>query len=174
MTSRTLFLAVAVLAVCAACATIPEPRPGSRFELRPAMQQRLNPSVLSIWEVTNNAVDDDGQLDPAQIDAAEWQQVVSGAETLAAMAHEMATAETIIAAASNNSAVRPGELSMAEVQRLLDSDRGGYRQLSGDLATLADKIAAAARARDARKTDRLAAQLNDTCASCHARFWHPR
>jgi cytochrome c556 len=166
-------IAAAVLALAAACATVPAPPPGS-IDVRTVMQQQTNPAVLAIWDVTNNAMDDEGGLDPAQLDAAKWQRIAEEAERLATSGHAMGDAVGYLAAAPGNTAVAPGELTMAEVQRLIDSDPTLFRQMSAALGAHGDRLAAAAKARDAEATEELVAELDGVCASCHARFWHPQ
>ena len=167
-------VAIAALAFAAACTTLPEPAADGAFDVRTTMQQHTNPAVLAIWDVTNNAMDDEAGLNPTQIDAAEWQQVAEQAERLAASGHAMAAAGSYLAASSGNTAVKEGELTMAEVQRLIDSDPTLFRQMSAALGAHGDKLAAAARARDTARTESLVAGLDGVCASCHERFWHPQ
>jgi len=143
------------------------------LDVRAAMQQQVNPAVMSIWDVTNNAMNDEGGLDPAQMDAAGWAQVAEGADLLAASGTAMADASTYIAAAPDNAEVAEGEIAMAEVQRHIDSDPRLFGQMGAAFASHAGKLAAAARARDAAATSALVADLDGVCESCHARFWYP-
>ncbi len=86
----------------------------------------------------------------------------------------MAAAGAYVAALPGNTAVKEGELTMAEVQRLIDGDPTLFRQMSAAFAAHADKLVAAARARDAAAAGNLVAELDGACASCHSRFWHPQ
>ena len=166
-------LGAGTLAFAAACATVPAPPPGS-IDVRSVMQQQTNPAVLSIWDVTNNAMNEDGGLDPAQMDNAKWQGIAEQADRLAASGHSMAEAPGYLAAAPGNTAVGEGELTMAEIQRLIDGHPMLFRQMSAALGEHGDKLAAAARARDAVATEALVAELDGVCANCHMRFWHPQ
>src|SRR5690606_36067382 len=85
--------AVGILAFVAACATTAATNSAAGLmDVRAAMQQQVNPAMLSIWDVTNNAMNDEGALDPAQLDAAKWQQIAEGADALAASGDAMAAA----------------------------------------------------------------------------------
>jgi len=167
-------ISLAVLTAAAACTTIQSTPPASGIDVRTIMQQQTNPAVLAIWDITNNAMNDEGGVDPAQMDAAKWQRIAEQSERLAASGHAMAAADAYMAAAPGNRAVGEGELTMAEVQRLIDGDPALFRQMSASLGTHADKLASAARARDAATTGDLVAELDGICASCHMRFWHPQ
>jgi hypothetical protein len=171
MTKPARLAATAALAFAAACTTAA--LPVGTLDVRAAMQQHINPAVMSIWDVTNNAMDDEGGIDPAQMDDARWRQVAEGAERLAASGREMAAASAFVAAAPGNTAVDEGEVSMAEVQRHIDGDPRLFRLMASAQASHADRLAAAARAQDAAATGELVAGLDSVCESCHARFWYP-
>ena len=165
-------LAVAALLLGGACTTVAA-LPEGTLDVRGMMQQHVNPAVMSIWDVTNNAMDDEGGIDPAQMDAAKWRQVAEGAERLAASGREMAAATAFVAAAPGNTSVDQGEISMAQVQRQIDSDPRLFRLMATAQAAHADRLAAAARAQDAAAPGELVAGLDGVCESCHARFWYP-
>jgi hypothetical protein len=166
-------LAVALLLLGAACATVPDDQLAGTFVVRTAMQQRLNPAVLSIEQVKRAATGAYGHIDTARLDASQWQQLATGAGQLASFGHDMALAREFIAAPPENAAVRSGEVPMDEVQDRIDSDPYLYRQLSADLAEHADKLVTAAGARDNAAAGKLLARTDSLCANCHARFWRP-
>lgn len=172
ITMPSRLVAVAALAFAAACTTVTA-LPVGTLDVRGMMQQHVNPAVMSIWDVTNNAMDDEGGIDSAQMDEAKWRQVAEGAERLAASGREMAAATAFVAAAPGNTAVDEGEVSMAEVQRHIDGDPRLFRLMANAQAAHADRLAAAARAQDAVATGELVAGLDSVCESCHARFWYP-
>lgn len=143
------------------------------FDVRAAMQQRVNPAMLEIWDVSNNALDDEGAIDPAQMDEAKWTAIAEAADRLAAASRDMAAAEAFIAAAPDNSEVDEGEITMAAVQKHLDRDPAAFRQMARALAEHADHIALAARARDAVAAGDMIGGTDAFCEACHAVFWYP-
>ncbi len=143
------------------------------FDVRAAMQQRVNPAMLAIWEVSNNALDDEGAIDPAQMDEARWRAIAEAADQLAAASRDMAGAEAFLAAAPDNSEVGEGEIPMAAVQQHLDRDPAAFRQMASALAQHADHVAMAARARDATAAGDMIGGTDAFCESCHAVFWYP-
>lgn len=163
-----------IFAFMAACATTTTGTlPAETVDVRAEMQERLNPAMLSIWAVTNNAMNDAGGIDPSQMDAAKWQQVAAGADRLAASGRAMAEASAYVAAAPGNTAVGEGEVTMAAVQRHIDSDPRLFGQMAAAFAAHSEKLATAARSQDATATGDLVAQMDGVCESCHARFWYP-
>ena len=169
---KTSIPALGAFALVAACATTAAP-PFGAFDVRAAMQQQVNPAMLSIWEVTNNAMDDAGGIDAAQMDAAKWKQIAEAADRLAASGKAMAEATAYVAASSDNASVGEGEVSMADVQRYLDSDPHEFGQLAAAFSGHSEKLTEAARNHDAAATGDLVTQMDAVCESCHARFWYP-
>lgn len=148
-------------------------QPAAPVDVRAAMQQQVNPAMLAIWDVGNNAMNDEGGLDPAKLDDVKWMRVAEAAEQLAAAGHAMAAGQGFLAAAPGNAAVGEGEVAMSEVQKHLDADPAGFRVAATAFAEHAERIAAAARTKDAASAGDLIAATDAVCESCHSRFWYP-
>jgi cytochrome c556 len=143
------------------------------LDLRTSMQQQVNPAALAIWDVGNNAMNDAGGIDAALMDDAKWGKLAEAAGQLSAAGKAIAAATSFSAAAADNSAVGQGEIAMAEVQRHVDSDTDGFRRMGAALAAHADKLSAAAKAKDAAQAGELVSQMDAVCESCHSRYWYP-
>lgn len=148
-------------------------QPAAPLDIRATMQDRINPAMLAIWDVGNNALNDDGGIDPKLMDDAKWANVAEAADQLAAASKDIAAAGAFIAAAPDNLEVDDGEIIMAAVQQHLDHDPAGLRQMATALAEHAGNIAAAARAKDAKTAGDLIGETDAVCESCHATFWYP-
>jgi cytochrome c556 len=136
------------------------------------MQQRINPAILGVWEVGNNAMNEEGGIDPALLDDAKWASLQDAATRLAAAAQDMAAAQEIRAAHPDNAEVAEGEVTMAKVQQLIDADPAGFRQAAADQATHAERLATAAATQDAAAAGPLVAEMDGVCEGCHARYWY--
>lgn len=143
------------------------------FSVREAMAREVNPAVLAIWDVGNNGMNDQGGIDPGKMDAERWDIIQAQAEALATVGRAMATAGAFVAATTGNHEVGEGEVTMAQIRRRLDADPAGYRQMSAAFADHADRLAAAARARDPVMTGDLIGEMDAVCEGCHARYWYP-
>ena len=161
------FGAVAVFAVEALA------QPTAPLDIRSTMQNRVNPAMLAIWDVGNNALSDDGGIDPKLMDDGKWARIADAAGQLAAANRDLAAAQAFIAAAPGSTEVGEGEITMAAVQQHLDHDPAGLRQMAAALADHADRIAAAARARDARTAGDLIGETDAVCETCHMTYWYP-
>jgi cytochrome c556 len=142
-------------------------------DVRVWMQKLVNPAMLAIWEVSNAAINDEGTLDSAQLDDAEWVQLERQARMLAAAGKDLAAAPGYVAAFPENAEVAEGEVTMAAVQAHIDRDPDGFREAAHALAEHAGKIELAAKARDAAATGALIGEMDAVCESCHSRYWYP-
>ena len=173
MTKIPLLVAAAAFGAFAISATAQSGAQSGQVDVRAAMQQGINPAMLAVWDVSNNAMNDEGALDPASMDATKWASIAASAEQLAATGRAMESGESFIAAAAGNTEVGEGEISMEAVQKYLAADPETFRLLAGQFAEHADKIVAAARAQDAATAGALIAEMDAVCESCHAQFWYP-
>jgi cytochrome c556 len=170
MNKLSAIVALGALAVFAAEALA---QPAPPLDVRATMQDRVNPAMLAIWDVGNNALNDDGGIDPKLMDDAKWARIAEAAGQLSAASRDIAAANTFIAAAPGNTEVGEGEITMAAVQQHLDHDPAGLRQMAAALADHADNIAKAARAKDAKTAGDLIGETDAVCESCHMTYWYP-
>ena len=157
----------------AACATTALSQDGPQVDVRHEMQVEVNPAIVSIWDVTNNALDDNGNLDPAQISDEGWAQIAAGAAKLAASTDRMANAASFIAASPGNWATEDYEVSMDVVQHSLDADPAAFRAYASLFSRTARQLEAAATAKDGAAAADIVPRLDSECSGCHNAFWYP-
>jgi len=169
--------ATAILAIAAAVAALSackkEEAAAAQLDVRATMQGRVNPAMLAIWDVGNNALDDNGGIDPAKMDDAKWAQVAENADKLAAAGKDISEAGGFIAAAANNSTVGEGEITMAAVQQHIDGNPDGLKQMGAAFADHATRLAAAARGKDFKTAGDLISGMDQVCEGCHLEYWYP-
>ncbi|MEO0061853.1 MAG: hypothetical protein RLZZ08_413 [Pseudomonadota bacterium] len=141
--------------------------------LRSAMKDRVNPAIFGIWDITNNAMDDNGGIDAKLMNADKWAIVEARARDLAQASRALASATTIRANAPGDEKVDAGAVPMSAIQGYLDANPAAFRALATTQAEHAEKLAAAAKAHDAAAAGELVAGLDGVCESCHSRFWYP-
>ena len=171
MSKPSLIVATAALALFAATAFAQSP---ARLETRKAMIDGVNPAALAIWDVTNAAMDDEGGLDPARLDAEAWGRLEESAQMLEIYGKRMSEAQVIVAGGPDivSGALPPGLASRAQIQAMIDSDPDGFRTVSAGMAEQAAALVAAAKARDAAAAGELASGIDTACQSCHTRYWY--
>jgi cytochrome c556 len=149
-------------------------QPAAPLDVRATMQNRVNPAMLAIWDIGNNAMNDDAVLDAKLMDDDKWARIAAAAGQLSAASKDIAAANGFIAASPGNTAVDEGEITMAAVQQHLDHDPAGIKQMAAALADHAEKIATAARAKDASTAGELIGETDQVCEACHMTYWYPK
>jgi cytochrome c1 len=150
------------------------PGPPAEVFTREAMIAEINPAAVEIWDVSNNALNDAGALDPALMDEAAWGRLQEAAQMLEFYSRRLEQAQRISAGGPDvvTGEVPPGVSTKAEIQAKIDADPEGFRALSGLMAERAKALVDAAKARDAAAAGDLALRLDEPCQSCHQRYWY--
>lgn len=142
-------LAAAVLAGALASPSLGEdaspPPPFQAYvDLKTFMEHVLTPAAKVIWSVNAVTIDENGEHDLSPKTEADWEQVVSGAATLAE---------------ATNALMIP--------QRARDAQWNSYVQ---KLAEAANKAYVAAEAHDLKRIAEVSDQLDGICAACHRHY----
>lgn len=142
------------------------------YHVRASMKDQVNPAIMAIWDVGNNAMNEAGGIDPALMDDAKWTALIDAANLLEAEGLLMAKADPLIAAREGNRETGEYEITMDKVQEFLDADPALFRIMGAGFASHAVKLRAAAMAKDAQIAGDLVAETDQVCAACHAVFWY--
>lgn len=174
MSMRHPLAILAALGALASCQTVGPPARGREIDTRVAMVAGVNPAAVAIWDITNEAMDEDGEIDPMRMDDEAWARLREAAELLEDWSRRMAEAEAIRAAGPDlvGGEVPEGVASRAEIQAMIDADPAGFRAEARDLAERARLLVAAARARDLAATGHRAGEIDAPCQGCHTRYWY--
>jgi Cytochrome C' len=147
-----------------------------KVNLQLTMQTKVNPQGLALWDITNNAQDDKGNLDPKKLTAAKWAKLVEIGGSLEEAGKTLAIAKGVIAAAPGTKLqdeTTPDSPKAADVQRHIDAKPGVFRQRAQELQKTGADVVAAAKSRDAKKLGDLSDSLDGVCEACHQTFWYP-
>ena len=142
-------IAAVVVACAAASPSISDDAaPISPFQphvdMKTFMEHVLGPAAAPIWKVNGVVIDEKGEHDLSPKSDDDWEQVVSGAATLAE---------------ATNALMIP--------QRARDADWNPYVK---KLADAADKAYRAAEAHDLKSVSEVSDQLDGICAACHRHY----
>jgi hypothetical protein len=142
------FLTAAVLAGASASPSIgadgPTPPFQSYVDMKTLMEHVLTPAAKTVWSVNGVVIDKKGEHDLAPKSDEDWEQIVSGAATLAEAA---------------NALMIP--------QRALDPEWNGYAKKLGEAA---NKAYVAAEAHDLKSISEVSDRLDGICAACHRHY----
>jgi len=140
------------------------------------MKEQIDGNADPIWEITNGALDNEAQIDPAKMTDEQWAEVErralavkSGADTLAAMKKLV----VIKPGERISDQDVPGGTTPEKVQAHLDAHPDDFREFAGVLSAHMADLAAAAQKHDAKRATPLVDQLDGVCENCHLEFWYP-
>jgi len=141
---------LAVVITCAAASpsiseeAAPKPPFQPHVDMKTFMEHVVSPAAVTIWKVNGLVIDEKGEHDLSPKSDDDWEQVVSGAATLAE--------------ATNALMIPP---------RARDQDWNRYVK---QLADAADKAYRAAEAHDLKSVSEVSDQLDGICAACHRHY----
>jgi len=163
-------IVIAALAIGAA-AVAAEPQ---KVDVRANMVEGVNPAALAIWDVGNAAMDENGGLDPTQMDAAAWAKLQESAQSLGTYAHRLAAAKLIRATGPDlvDGKVPEGVASRAQIQAMIDANPGGFRAAAATMEQQAQALGGAAETRNLEKAGELISVFDQTCQACHENYWY--
>lgn len=156
-------------ALLVSCQTSPPPNAAASVDTHEAMVRWVNPASIAIWDVTNSAAGESGELDPALMDAAAWAKLDGAARMLETHSRHLADAEAFYVGAHNDNV--EGFATRAEIQAMIDADPDGFRELSRQMAEHAGELVQVSATRDIRQAGVLADGLSERCSTCHSRYW---
>jgi hypothetical protein len=116
----------------------------AHVDMKTFMEHVLSPAAAVIWKSNGIVIDAKGEHDLSPKSDADWEQIVSGAATLAE---------------ATNALMIP--------QRTLDPEWNAYAK---KLADAADKAYRAAEAHDLKSISEVSDQLDGICAACHRHY----
>jgi hypothetical protein len=116
----------------------------AHVDMKTFMEHVLSPAAAVIWRSNGIVIDARGEHDLSPKSDDDWEQIVSGAATLAE---------------ATNALMIP--------QRALDPEWNGYAK---KLADAADKAYRAAEAHDLKSISEVSDQLDGICAACHRHY----
>ena len=141
-------IAVVMTCVAASPSASDDAAPLSPFQLhvdmKTFMEHVLGPAAAIIWRVNGVVIDEKGEHDLSPKSDEDWEQVVSGAATLAE---------------ATNALMIP--------QRVRDPDWNPYVKKLSDAA---NKAYRAAEAHDLKSVSEVSDQLDGICAACHRHY----
>ena len=170
-----LLMAGTAVAADAPKAKAPAAAPPASATVQLAMLGKVNPQGLALWDITNNAMDDSGEVTGKKIKPANWKQLLVIGKALQEGGHELATAGKIISAPPGAKLAdeAPGVANATDVQRYIDADTATFRSRAARLEQTGASVVEAAQKHDVKLLSDLANRLDGVCEDCHKQFWYP-
>ena len=172
MKALPLLLVASALCVTAGAVTTA----ASGTKLHHLMKDIVSIQTQAIWDVGNNAQDNDGNPDPAKIKAADWNRLLRAGRQVKEAAQLLAHTDHVVVAAPGEAIEDeedPGAFNAARVQSTIEANPAAFRAFASALAASMDEVLNAARAKDALKLADVSGRLDQVCENCHKQFWYP-
>ena len=151
--------------------------PGKSLTLFEAMKDTVVPKSQVIWDITNAAQDDMGNVTAKALKEGDWTRIAGAARETSEAVRNLLTQPRVVAAPPGKKIQgegTPGAFGAQEVQRTIDANPAAFVAFSKKLLAAMDGIVAATKARDASKVGSIAGDLDGICEACHKVFWYPQ
>jgi cytochrome c556 len=141
-----------------------------------SMSQVVAPQAQVIWDITNRAMNEQGNPDPSKMTDKDWTQIAGAGEQLKDRAQTLAGAKKLTVAVQGvkiQDETSPEGHSAAQVQGYIDANPKAFADHAKVLAQTGEALAAAAKAKDMAKVAEVSNSLDQVCETCHLQFWYP-
>lgn len=158
---------VALSAIAATSGTAPN--------LHEQMKNVIAVQTQVVWDISSKVLDDNGNPDASRLKAADWSQIIAAAGKVRDASQVLASGPVMVAAPGQKiqDEGTPGAFGAKAVQGVIDANPKAFSAFSLAMAGSMSEIIATAQARDAKKLDAAAGQLDQLCEQCHKQFWYP-
>jgi hypothetical protein len=172
---RRQMLATLLVASFGALAAATEP--GKPLTLFEAMKDTVVPKSQVIWDITNAAQDDTGNVTAKALKAGDWAKIASAARESSQAVRSLLAQSRVVAAPPGRKIQgegTPGAFGAREVQQTIDANPAAFAAFAKQLLAATDGMVAATKAHDAPRIGTLAGDLDEICEACHKVFWYPK
>jgi cytochrome c556 len=167
---------VVALIAAAIAAQVGAAEPVKSLTLFEAMKDTVVPKTQVIWDITNAAQDDMGNVTAKALKPGDWTKIANAAQESGQAMRKLLAQHRVIAA-PNGKKIQgegaPGAFGAGEVQQTIDANPTAFAAFGKQLLTAMDGIVAATKARNAVKVGSIAGDLDGICEACHKVFWYP-
>jgi hypothetical protein len=144
--------------------------------LQLTMLTKVNVQGLALWDITNDATNDNGDVDGSKLTAANWAKLLEIGKALEEGGRTLATSNGIVVAspgAKLQDEGNAGASKAVDVQRFVDAKPALFRNHALKLQQTGADIIAAATKHDVKRLSALSNSLDEVCENCHVNFWYP-
>jgi len=144
--------------------------------LLPLMKETVAPQAQILWDIGNQALDDDGNASAAKMTAADWTKLAAAAQKMKTAAASMASAQKIAVVPAGmklQDEGAPGQATSRQIQAFIDANPKDFADHARALADVSDGFLQAAASKDAKTLGDASARLDEVCEACHVKYWYP-
>jgi len=160
----------------AGCSKKPE-GPPKKTTLHEVMKDEVDTRADDVWAVGNAHMSEDAGLNGATMTDADWTKLAAAANSLHQAALDLASLPEPLTVVKPGAKIAFEDTSWGDkatsVQKNVDQDPQGLRDLANALAQHNADIASAAQKHDAATAGKLIDELDGVCEGCHVKYWYP-
>ena len=167
----------------AACQRAQAPKPAPPAAAQPEyaptatvkdlMQSIVDPSADVVWLSVTTVQNDKGTVETRPVSDEEWTKVRHGAIALAEAANLLMVPDRHVAQPHEKSETPGVELEPAEMEALINKDRGAWNERARGLREASVAALNAIDAHDADRVFEVGEQIERACEHCHSQYWYP-
>ena len=149
------------------------PAPGNLHAL---MKDVVAPQTQIVWDMGNQALNDQGNPDASKLKPADWAKIAAAAGKVKQASLTLAQAEHAIAAAPGqkiDGEGNPDAFGAKDVQKVLDANPKLFRAFAQQLAVSMDEVITSTQKKNATQLADVSGRLDQVCEQCHLQFWYP-
>jgi hypothetical protein len=151
--------------------------PMAAATLHEIMVSLVTPASNGVWTIPDSIADPDsaeGKAQAANIDA-DWTKVQQAAVLMAEIPNLLAMEGRLVVTpgAKLDGEGQGGNLTGAQIQEKLKTDRAAYLERLRVLQTASLDVLAAANKRDYEGVLNAGGKIEEACEACHKQFWYP-
>ena len=141
------------------------------------MKDQVAPQAQVLWDVGNNALGDDGNVDISKLKPADWAKLGNAAQAMKIAALAMADAPKLTIAPAGvkvqDEGGAGGGATAMQIQAYIDADPKSFADHARALADVSDAFLAESKTRDGKTLGDASANLDQVCEACHMKYWYP-
>jgi hypothetical protein len=144
--------------------------------LLPLMKGTVAPQAQILWDVGNNALDDDGNASAAKLTASDWTKLAAAAQKIKTASLAVAETPRVLIAPPGvklQDEGAPGQATSKQIQAFIDANPKDFAVRARELADVSDGFLKAAATKDAKTLAEASAKLDEVCEACHVKYWYP-
>lgn len=174
-----LFVGALTLQQCTSTSTPPAPEAAPAapeltavVSVRELMASLIDPLADNVFEAVAVDVTEQGVVETKPTTDEDWEKIRQGAIALAEGSNLLKIPRPV-APADDYVSKNPEELPPAEIQAIIDKNRGAWNAFADGLRQQGLAVLEIVEARDTDKLFQAGSDIDRVCESCHLTFWYP-
>lgn len=143
------------------------------LSLQEVMLSVIDPNIDFVWNSVSSVSSTSGSQEKQPQNDADWLQVKQHAQVVLEASNLLLVPGRQVAVAGANTSTGGAELSTAQIQSLIDANRGEFIQRTYALHDAMQQVLTAVEKKDVEALENAGGLVEQACEKCHSQFWYP-